>query len=120
MRKYCTIRTLARQIYFCVSQISWANDNFPLTRNNGDQELRVVLQVQTRVDIDIVPPATQTSIIQHGDHFNAELRFWHLDPISNEHERMIRSTQREMLRLILQTKRKYKMKMQRVAEKEWR
>ena len=39
----------------------------------------IVLQIQTRADIQIVLLATQTPLSQHGDHADAELRLWHLD-----------------------------------------
>ena len=38
--------------------------------------------------------------------------------LSNEHEKMIRSTQRKMLRLIIQTKRKYIKKVEKATKKE--
>ena len=40
--------------------------------------------------------------------------------VSQEHERMIRSTQREMLRLIMQKKRKYRKKVKKSNEKQRR
>ena len=39
-------------------------------------------------------------------------RFRHMDTFKKEHEKMIQSTQRKMLRLIIQTKRKKKRKTQ--------
>ena len=40
--------------------------------------------------------------------------------LTKEHERMTKSTQREMLRLIIQTKRKYKQKSKKEEDKvEW-
>ena len=58
-------------------------------QETSDQEsnqgrLGVVLQIQARVDIKIIPPTTQTSLIQHGDHSDDELRFWHMDLPSRE------------------------------------
>ena len=66
--------------------------------------------MQTRADIKIVLPAAQTLPVEHGGHADPEL-------LANghyqfEHERMIRSTQRKMLRFIVPTKRKYKKKTQ--------
>ena len=40
--------------------------------------LGIVIQIQTRADITIVLLTTQTPLIQHGDHADAE-RFWNLD-----------------------------------------
>ena len=53
--------------------------NAPATGDYRDQEsspgrLCVVLQLQTSVDIIIVPPVTQTSLIQQGDHSDANFR----------------------------------------------
>ena len=62
------------------------------------KEMGDVLQIQTRAELEIVFLSTSASLIRHGDHPN------------DEHERMIQPTQRKMLRLIIQTKRRYKKK----------
>ena len=64
----------------------WVNNDVSTTGNSRDQtsnqgRLGVVLQVQTRIDIKIVPHAAQTPLAQYGDHAGAELRFWHMDTI---------------------------------------
>ena len=68
-----------------------------------------VLQIQTRADLEIVPSSTSASLVRHRGHPNDEvhLKKWTL---SKEHARMIQSTQRKMLRFIMQTKRRYKKK----------
>ena len=49
-------------------------------KNSNQSCFGIVLQIQTRADIKIVLPTTQTPFIQH-DHADAELRIWHLDII---------------------------------------
>ena len=61
------------------------------TGNNRDQKsnqsgLGIVLQKQPRADIKIVLPATQTPLIQHSNHADAELRLWNLDIQKNTKE----------------------------------
>ena len=48
---------------------------------NRIRAARASLQIQPRADIKIVLPTTQTPLIQHGDHADAEVRLWHLDVI---------------------------------------
>ena len=55
-------------------------------KKSHPSSLGIILQVQTGANIDIVLPTTQTSLIQHGDHSNAELRFWNMDPIKRARE----------------------------------
>ena len=55
--------------------------------------------------MEIVFAATQDSLVQHGHYSYTDKGLWNMD-ISNEHEKMIRSTPRKMHRLIIQTKRK--------------
>ena len=75
-------------------EISWANKCSSETGNSRDQKsnqrgLGIVPQIQTRADIKIVLPATQTPLIQHG-----ELRLWHLDTIKRTRKNdTINSTQ---------------------------
>ena len=78
------------------------------TRNSWHQKpnqngLGVVLHIQTRADITIVLPTTQIPLTQHV--ITPTLSYasgtW---TFSKEHERMLRSSQRKMLRLIVQTK----------------
>ena len=64
--------------------ISWANKYISSTGNCRDQKsnqsgLGFVQQIQTRVDVKIVLPTAPTTLIQHRDHADAELRLWHLD-----------------------------------------
>ena len=74
----------------------------------------------TRADIKIVPLAAQTPPIQHGDHADAELRFWHSWTPSEEHERLIRSTQPKMLLLIVQMKETTKRNTEQQERERWR
>ena len=73
-------------------------------KKSNQGRLGVVLQIPARVDIKIIPPTTQTSLIQHGDHTDDELRFWHMGSV--EHEKVIQSTQRKMLKPHCPTKKK--------------
>ena len=64
--------------------ISWANKYSSSKGNNRDQKsnqscLGFVQQIQTRVDVKIVLPTAPTTLLQHCDHADAELRLWHLD-----------------------------------------
>ena len=77
----------------------------------------VVLQVQTGVDVKIIPPTAPTPFVQYGDSPTLTYASGTWTRIQ-EHERMIRSTQRKMLRLIVQTKRKYKKKTQGSKEEK--
>ena len=52
------------------------------TADQKSNQSRLGIAIQTRADIKIVLPAAQTSLIQHGDHADAELRLWHLDTIN--------------------------------------
>ena len=61
------------------------------TGDNRNQEsnpscLGVVLQVQTGVDVKIIPPAALTSLVQYGDLSDAELCLWHMDPVKRTRE----------------------------------
>ena len=64
-----------------VCQVSRTNNKISATGNNRNQEsnsscLGVVLQVQTGVDIKILPPAAQAPPVQHGDFSDAEHDLW--------------------------------------------
>ena len=61
----------------------------------------------TRSDLKILLPPTPASLVRNGDHPHDELCLRNMDD-SKECGRMIQSTQRKILRLITQTKRKYK------------
>ena len=116
-RKEVETTTLKLRYYLRVrARNTWTKNYISATGKSRDQKsnqsgLDIFLQIHTRADIKIILPTTQTPLIQHGDHADAELRSdtWTL---SKEHERMIRSTQRKMLRFIVQTKKKYKKKTQ--------
>ena len=79
--------------------------------------LGVVLHIHTKVVVNILPPATHVTLFQHLYLSDAGLRLWNLD-LTCEHERMIRSTQHNMLRHIVQTRRRYKKKDDRQPETE--
>ena len=91
------------------------------TGNSRDQKsnqsrLGFVQQIQTRADVKIVlftatDSAYSTWVITPTLSYASGT--WTL---SREHERMIRWTQRKMLRLIVQTKRKFKKKKLRPAK----
>ena len=86
------------------------------TGNSRDQKsnqgsLGIVLQIQTRADIKIVPPTTQTPLVQRGDHADAELRLWNLDTLKRTRENgTINSAQNASPHGL--KKRKYKKKTQ--------
>ena len=87
-RKEMEINNIEVEILFCVREyeISWTKNYVSATGNSSDQKtnqsgLGFVLQIQTRADVKIVNLTSQTTLIQHGDHASAELRFWHLDTI---------------------------------------
>ena len=87
---------------------------FSATGDNRDQESKqgclerlFFKPIQTRVDLKILPSSAPASLIRHGD-LNDELTHHETWTPSKEHERMIQSTLCSMLRLIIQTKRKYK------------
>ena len=53
-----------------------------------------VLQIQTRADVKFELPTAQTSLIQYGDHADAELCLWNLNIIKGTQENdTINSTQ---------------------------
>ena len=84
----------------------------PATGDDRDQESNQgcqddIIQMQTRADLQIVPSSTSASLIRHGDHPNVDLRLRTLTH-SKEHEKMLPSSQRKMLRLFIKTKRKFK------------
>ena len=52
-------------------EVSRTNNNFTATRNDGKQKQNpsssgVVLQIQARVDVDIVPSAAQVTLVKYG------------------------------------------------------
>ena len=62
-----------------------------------------VLEIKARIDFKLF--AAQASLIRQGDHPNYELT-----TLQEHGESLIRSTQRQMLRLIIQTRRQFKKK----------
>ena len=96
-------------------EVSRSNNNVRAARDDRNKEpnqssLDVTYQIQTRVDIEIIPLATQTPLIQHGHRPPTLTDASGTWTLPQEHEKLIRSTQRKMPRLIVQTKRKYKTK----------
>ena len=98
-------------------------NNYVSARGNSrDQKskqsrLGFVLQIQTRADVKDVLLAAETPLFQYDDHADPELCHWNLDIIigtrkNDTIDSMIRSIQLKMLRLIIQTQRKYKKKTQ--------
>ena len=63
---------------------------------------------------EISPIMLQDASVQHGDHAHADLHVGNMDTLKRKHERLIRSAQLKMLRLIFQSKRKYKIKKGRM------
>ena len=97
-------------------QISWSTGYIPATGDDRDKEscqgcLDDVLPMQTRADLKIVPSSTSALLFDMviTPTMNYASGTWTL---SKEHERMIQSTQRKMLRLIIHTQVKYKTKTQ--------
>ena len=75
-------------------------------------------QIQTRVDIDKSHAQSSSTANRRRNISDNLLRSRNMTP-NKEHERMIQSTQRKMLRLIIQTKRKYqKIVKQDIGPKE--
>ena len=75
-------------------------------------------QVQTRVDIKKLHAQTSSTALRRHSFSDCLLRSGNMGT-KQEHERMIQSTQRKMLRLIIQTKRKYKkIEKQDIGPKE--
>ena len=64
-------------------------------------------QVQAGADIEKLHAQTSTPAVRRSDNFDDMLRIRNMAP-TKEHERMIHSTQRKMLRLIIQRKIRYK------------
>ena len=65
----------------------------------------------------MLPPATQTPPIQHGDHSDDELCVGPVDTVERT-RKTIQSTQRNMLRLITQTRRTCRKKTKASNEEE--
>ena len=74
-----------------------------------------VPQVQTRADIEKLPAQTPTPAVRRSGNPDDVLRIRNMDT-TKEHGRMIQSTQRKMLRLIKQTKRRDKKIVKRKDE----
>ena len=65
-------------------EVSRTNNNFSATRNDGKQKqnpssLGVVLQIQARVDVEVVPSAAQVTHVKYGALFCIGLRVWNMD-----------------------------------------
>ena len=67
-----------------VREVSRTNNNFSATRNDGKQKqnpssLGVVLQIQARVEVEIVPSAAQVTLFKYGALSYIGLRVWNMD-----------------------------------------
>ena len=87
------------------------NNNFTAIRNDGKQKQNpsssgVVLQIQARVDVEIVPSAALVTLVKYGALSCNGLRVRNMD--LDKRTRKIPYTKRKMLRPIVQTRRKYK------------
>ena len=65
-------------------EVSRTNNNFSATRNDGKQKQNpsssgVVLQIQARVDVEIVPSAAQVTLVKYGALSCIGLRVWNMD-----------------------------------------
>ena len=65
-------------------EVSRTNNSFSATRNDGKQKqnpssLGVVLQIQARVDVEIVPSAAQVTLVKYGALSYMGLRVWNMD-----------------------------------------
>ena len=69
----------------------------------------VALQIQARVDVEIVPSAQQVTLVKYGALSYIGLRVWNMD-LDNRTRKIDtkKKTERKMLRPIVQTRRKYK------------
>ena len=65
-------------------------------------------QVQAGADIEKLHAQTPTPAARRSDNSDDMLCIGNMDTRTKEHERMIQSTQRKMLRLMIQTKRRNK------------
>ena len=79
-----------------VCEVSRTHNNVREARHNRNKEpnqssLGVIYQVQTRVDIEIVAPTSQTPLIQYGHYPYADVRLRNMDTLT-KHEKLIRST----------------------------
>ena len=88
------------------------NDYIPATGNDRNQEsyqgsLGDVSQVQAGTDIEKLFAQTPRPTVRRSDNSDDVLRIGNMGT-HKEHERKMQSTQRKMLRLIIQTKRIYK------------
>ena len=67
-----------------VREVSRTNNNFAATRNDRKQEqnpssLGVVLQIQARVDVEIVTSAAQVTLVKYGALSYIGLCVWNMD-----------------------------------------
>ena len=103
-------------------EISWTNNYVSATGNSSDQKsnqsrLGFVQQIQTRAGVKTVLPTAQTTLVQHGDHADAELCLWYLDTTEGTRNiDTIDSTKNASP--LVQTKRKYKKEKLRPAKNE--
>ena len=96
-------------------EIPWAEDHVRRTGNRGNQKqtessVGSVPQISPGIDVERLPPLPQTSPVQHVNNTDDDIRQWYVDTDAVKHEKMIKTAQRKMLRLNVQTKRKYKPK----------
>ena len=87
-------------------------DYIPAAGNDRNQEshqdsLGDVSQVQTGADIEKLHAQTPSPTVRRSNNSDDMLRIGNMGT-TKEHERMLQSAQRKMLRLIIQSKRKYK------------
>ena len=97
-----------------VREVSRTNNNFSATRNDGKQKqnpssLGVVLQIQARVDVEIVPSAAQVTLVKYGALFYIALRVWNMD-LEKRTRKIDTINKTEDASTIVQTRRKYNKK----------
>ena len=95
------------------------DDYLPATGDDRNQKpsqgcLGDVPQVQTGADIEKLPAQTSTPAVQRCGNSDDMLRIRHMD--THKRARKNESTRRKMLRLIIQTKRRYKKILKRKDE----
>ena len=103
------------------SKILGPDDNFPATGDDRNQKLNQgclgnVPQVQTGADIEKLHAQTSTSAFRRCGNPTMSYASGTWTLTKKEHERMIQSTQRKMLRPIIQTKRRHKKIVKRKDE----
>ena len=74
-------------------------------------------QIPTGTHIKNISIVPQIATVQHGDPADTDLRQRNMDIVSKT-RKMIKTAQRKMLRLIVQTKRRYKTKKKKQETKD--